>query len=130
MVTSEVGPLYNCTLQRHAKSCAFRPILSYDTNKKSIHDQSTSIGKVRRDWGLESPRAGTPQGIYFNDRVLLYFEQIQCNSAADNFAVNGCVCIPKRREDYCLVAVEEYLTSHYYLPSMYCCKLLENRLYT
>ena len=39
--------------------------------------------------------------------------------------MNGRVCIPMCRIDGCLV--EEYLTSsHYYLPSMCYCKLLEN----
>ena len=63
----------------------------------------------------------------FSDRVFLVVEQIQCNSAANTFAMNGCVCVPKRAVDTCLV--EEYLVSpHCYLPSMCCCKLLENRL--
>ena len=69
------------------------------------------------------------QRIYrdFSDRVLLEIEQIQINSVADSFAMNGCVCIPKREVDTCLV--EGYLiSSHCYLPSMSCCKLLENRL--
>ena len=48
-------------------------------------------------------------------------------SSRDSFAMNGRVCIPKRRIDGCLV--EEYLTSsHSYLPSMCYCKLLENRV--
>ena len=64
----------------------------------------------------------------FSDRDLLAVEKIQCNSAADSFAMNGCVCIPKRQADTCVV--EEYLTSsHCFLPSMCCCKLLENILY-
>ena len=63
----------------------------------------------------------------FSDRVFLEVEQMQCNSAADSFAMNACVCIPKREVDTCLV--KEYLTSsHSYLPSMCCCKVLENRL--
>ena len=53
--------------------------------------------------------------------------RFQCNSAADSFAMNRCLCIPKREVDTCLV--EEYLTSsHCYLPSMCCYKVLENRL--
>ena len=51
--------------------------------------------------------------------------EVQRNSTADSFAMNGRVCIPICRIDGCLV--EEYLTSsHYFLPFMCYCKLLEN----
>ena len=44
-----------------------------------------------------------------------------------SFVINGCVCMPKTSVDGRLV--EEYLaSSHCYLPSMWCCKLLENIL--
>ena len=46
----------------------------------------------------------------------------------DRFVMNGCVCMPKNLLDFRLV--EEYLASlHCYLPSMWCCKLLEKRLH-
>ena len=46
--------------------------------------------------------------------------------ATDSFVMNGCVCMPKNSVDGRLV--EEYLaSSHCYLPSVWCCKLLENR---
>ena len=46
----------------------------------------------------------------------------------DFFIMNGCVCMPKNLGYSHLV--EEYLASlHCYLPSMWCCKLLEKRLH-
>ena len=60
-----------------------------------------------------------------SDRDFDGTKQVQRNCAVDSFVMNGFVCIPKCRQDGCLV--EEYLTqSHCYLPSMCYCKLLEN----
>ena len=65
------APLYCSLLKRCAKSCDLKPILSHDINK-IIHGQSTPIFKMRWDkGGPVKPRAGTPQGTYFSDRVCL-----------------------------------------------------------
>ena len=57
----------------------------------------------------------------------LVLEEIEGNMAAGSYGMNRCSCTSMISADTCLIE-EHYLTSLYcYLPSMCCCKLLENR---
>ena len=108
VATSEVGPAVLLFIE---EACQ---VLRFQTN--SVPRYQLKYPRPKYDFFKCGGTRGHPsyhrleQCRYpdFSDRDFDGTKQVQHNCAADSFVMNGYVCIPKCRQDGCLV--EEYLT--------------------